>query len=47
MDLCDNYGIPSKSRYNNSKEESMIGTMIQIIIMNFYIIGKSSDPYTQ
>ena len=46
-DICDKHGIPSELRYDNSKEESMPGTMIQIIMSNFYIIGRPSETYTQ
>ena len=47
MGLCDEHGIPEELRYDNIKEESMTGTMMQIIMRNFYIIGRSSETYNQ
>ena len=47
IDLCDKHGIPAELRYDNAKEESMPETMIKIIMRNFYIIGRSSQPYTK
>ena len=47
MYLCEKYGIPSELRRENAKEELMPGTMTQIITRNFYIIGRSSEKYTQ
>ena len=47
MDLCDEHVIPSELIYNNSKEESMTRDMMQRIMRNFYIIGRSSESYTQ
>ena len=46
MDICDEYRIKAELRYNNYKDGSMPGTMVQRITRNFYIIGKSSETYT-
>ena len=46
-DICDEHGIPAELRYDNSKEESMPRTVMQRIMRNFYIIGRSSEKYTQ
>ena len=45
--ICDEHGITEELRYDNSKEESIPGTMMQIITRKFYIIGSSSETYTQ
>ena len=47
MHNTDECVIEEELRYNNTKEDSISGTMIQIIMRTFYIIGRSSDPYTQ
>ena len=47
MDLCDEHGIPAELRYDNAKKEIMPGTMMQRVMKNFYIIGRSAEPYTQ
>ena len=47
MGLCDEHGITAELRYDNTKEESMTGTMMKIIMRNFYIIGRSSETYNQ
>ena len=47
MDIHDKHGVPEELRYDNIKEESMPGTMIQRTMRNFYIIGRSSGLYTQ
>ena len=47
MGLCDEHGITAELRYDNTKEESMTGTMMKIIMRNFYIIGRSSKTYIQ
>ena len=47
MVICDKHGITEEFRYDKSKEESMTGTIMQIITSNFYIIRSSSDPYNQ
>ena len=47
MDLCNKHGIPEELRYNNVKDESMPETVMQRTMRNFYIIGRSSDTYTQ
>ena len=47
MGLCDEHGIPEELRYDNTKEESITGTMMQIIMRNFYRIGRSSETYNQ
>ena len=41
MDLCGDHDIPEELRYDNSKEESMPGTMMQRIMnkkRNFYTL---------
>ena len=38
MDICDEHGIPEELIYDNAKEESMPGTMIQRIMRSFYIV---------
>ena len=47
MDLCDEHCVISGLRYDNAKEESILVMIIQRIISNFCIIGRSSDLYTQ
>ena len=38
MDLCDKHVIPEELIYDNSKEGSMPGIIMQRIMRNFYII---------
>ena len=45
--ICDEHGITEELIYDNSKEESMPGTTMKIITRKFYIIGISSETYTQ
>ena len=47
IDIYDDNGIAEELICDNFKEEAMPGTMIQRIMSNFYIIGRSSEPYTQ
>ena len=47
LDLCYEHVILEGLRYDNTKEESMTGTMMKIIMRNFYIIGRSSETYNQ
>ena len=47
IDLCDENDIPEELRYDNAKEESMTGTMMQRITRKLYIIGRSSELYNQ
>mmetsp|Transcript_15996 Transcript_15996/g.23839 ORF Transcript_15996/g.23839 Transcript_15996/m.23839 type:complete len:1130 (+) Transcript_15996:7540-10929(+) len=47
VDLCDEYGIPAELRYDNAKEETLPGTKMQRVMKDFYIKGRSSEPYTQ
>ena len=46
MDLCDEHVITEELRYDNYKDESMHGNMMKIIMRNFYITGRSREPYT-
>ena len=46
MDICDKHNIIEELRYDIAKEESIPGTMMQKIMREFCIIGRSSDPYT-
>ena len=47
MSICRDHEIPEELRYDNFKEESMPGTIMQIIMSNFYMIWNSSDLHTQ
>ncbi len=46
IDLCDEYGIPAELRYDNTKEETLPGTVMQRVMRDLYIKGRSSDLYT-
>ena len=45
--LCYEDGIPEELINDNYKDESMPLTMMQRIMSNFYIMGSSSETYTQ
>ena len=47
MYLCDKHDITEELRCDNIKEELIPGATMLRIMSNFYIIGRSSDPYNQ
>ena len=47
VDLCDEIGIPAELRYDNAKEETLPGTLMQKVMRAFYIIGRATEPHTQ
>ena len=47
MDICGEHGIPEELRYANTKQEPILGNMMQRIMKNFYSIARSSETCIQ
>ena len=46
VDLCDTVGVPEELVYDNVLEETMPSTQIQKVMRDFYVSGRSCEPYT-